>query len=81
MSLALAEPLTGPYFPSAAEMAQGAAFFARIQAANLAVQVEAFAISVVIRPDELAPYVLDERAMTVTCPDGDEPQLPRSVIR
>lgn len=41
-------------------LAADAATYARIQAASMAAMVEAFAVAVVIDPDELAPYCLTE---------------------
>jgi hypothetical protein len=45
-------------FPDPEDLAADAATFARIQAASMAVMVEAFAVAVVIDPDEPVPYYL-----------------------
>lgn len=45
-------------FPDPEDLAADAATFARIQAASVAVMVEAFAVAVVIDPDEPVPYYL-----------------------
>jgi hypothetical protein len=49
-------------------LAADAAAYARIQSANLAAAVEAFAIAVVIGSDEPAPYYLTELGVAVPCP-------------
>jgi hypothetical protein len=49
-------------------LAADAAAYARIQAANHAVMVEAFAVAVVIGPDEPAPYYPTELGEMVPCP-------------
>ena len=45
-------------FPGPQDLAADAAAFVRIQAASTAVMVEAFAVAVVIDPDEPVPYYL-----------------------
>ncbi|HEV2936642.1 MAG TPA: hypothetical protein VGY96_26285 [Streptosporangiaceae bacterium] len=54
--------LTGSPWQTADVLAADAAAYARIQAESMATMVEAFAVAVVIDPDEPIPYVLTEKA-------------------
>lgn len=60
-------------FPDPEDLAADAATFARIQAASMAVLVEAFAIAVVIDPGEPVPYYLTAKGEAVRCPEDTSP--------
>jgi hypothetical protein len=54
--------LTGSPWRTADILAADAAAYARIQAESVATMAEAFAVAVVINPDEPIPYVLTDKA-------------------
>ena len=60
-------------FPHPEDLAADASTFARIQAASMAVMVEAFAIAVVIGPDEPIPYYLTAKGEAAACPEDLSP--------
>jgi hypothetical protein len=75
VTAAVAEQVRG-LFPSPRVLAAKAATTARLEFEAVAVAVEAFAVSVVIGPDEPAPYYLT--AMGEAVPPPDEPCPPGS---
>ena len=55
-------------FPTPGQMAADAALYTRHQYEATAVMVEAFAVAVVIGPDEPVPYYLSAMGEAVPCP-------------